>query len=742
MISEEKLRKIIEKISKAQNDGRSGVTSLSLRSLDIDTEVLKEIMPQILKINNLMKLDLSINSITQLPESVAQLSNLTSLDVSNTSITQLPESIAQLSNLTELDVSNTSIIQLPESIGQLSNLTELDLSRNSITQLPKSIGQLSNLTKLDLSKNSITQLPESIGQLPNLTELDLSRNSITQLPESVAQLSNLTSLNVSNTSITQLPESIAQLSNLTSLDVSSTSITQLPESIGQLSNLTELSVSYTSITQLPESIGQLSNLTYLSAAGTRITDLPEELANLENIMLDFRLSRLSPEALGLLTRMEGRGNVNVFTDMSAHDMLESHENVLRRLYPDDQERKQILAGIENSDLDDTTIIYGTQYPKNKSAKEIIKEFLSKVPLNSGSEYNLYAPTVKILLAKLQDLNIKKEDRNLLLIRMATSLGDCATPVKELLMKMKIEELLKQSGGLSEVDEQMIGRLALMEEAGKLKGFRDNEKIEAVNALVALVYSPNRVDQKHQAVMKAVPDIKFVGESIRDLPLISSYPVFGFTLIKDKPELIEKFAALVCEMNGDKPVQISAGEYKLDEKKLMKLKDNLLHFNELQNDSIATERKKCIQEYPEDMQKFMENPDISDTLFSADMDEVGELMNFPGHQEELRGLLKNENKEESIKQKYTDYVKEQQSKIEAFVNQKQAPQNTQTEGQGLSTENTMSDHNRYHQMASAQIQPQTGIQRSGSHILSGSAQSQTEVQRESAHLLSGSAGHRR
>ena len=534
---------------------------------------------------------------------------------------------------------------------------------------------------------------------------------------------------------TQAKASRERSLDLSGLSIDSETLERVMPEILKIHNLSKLDLSKNKLTSLPDSIGELSSLTQLIAKKNSIKDVPHTLANLGNIeSLDFSSNPLSPDSYKLVNHI--RKTVLEITDR--------YKKALNILYPNDKERAKIAKQIEASDLDPTSITSETVSNGNliqntviKSSKNAIKLFLNKIPFHNQDEMNVYGPTIEMLLSQLRDPNIPIEDRNTIQLGITSSLGDCDTPVKEHLIRVKIAELLKSGGTLSKENYLMIERLALIEHASKLKSLPSNEKIEAVNALVSLVYSEKHIRPLAEKLNIHQTFITGKNNSIngkqRDLPLISGNSGYGLTLLK--PEVINEFVALV----GAK----KAGPFcVLNEEKLKELTENYLSSMGLQNDSVVVEREKYIQKYPEDMQTFiMEDSKISDTLFSADMKETEELMNFPDHQKVLRGLLKNENKEESIKQKYEEYVSEQQTKIEVFVNQKKASQNTQAEGQGVSTENTMRD-NKYHQMVSAQIQPQTEVQRGGSRTVSGSAQSQTEVQRESIHLLSGSAGHRR
>ncbi len=561
--------------------------------------------------------------------------------------------------------------------------------------------------------------------------------------------------------------------DLSGLSIDSKTLEKVMPEILKIQNLTELNLSNNNLTSLPDSIGKLSNLTRLIAADNQIQNLYGTLNNLGNLeSFDFSENPLSSESESHLIHIR----------QTIQDVANDYVYALNKLFPNDDERVEIATQIETSDLDPVSITSETVSNDNiiqntvlKSSKNAIKLFLSKVPVHDKYELNVYGPTVKMLLSQLQDPTIPIEDRNTIQLGITSSLGNCDTPVKEHLMRVKIAELLKSESILSEENYLMIERLALIEEAGKLKKLPQNEKIEAVNALVSLIYSQKHIG--HLAEKSKIYSQFRRGENgnltkERDLPPISINSEYGFKILK--PDVIKEFIALIDARN------IGEHHHELNEEKLKELTDNYLAGLGLQYDPIAAEREKYIRKYPADIQKFMQKPDISETLFSADMteNENEELMNFPNHQEILKGLLKNENTIESIERKYEEYLSEQQSKIETFVNQKKAPQNTQTEGQGLSTESTFlqrmtnlyrqqevwdarmaqmaqrvqtagqgesaenATRDRY-QMASPQIQPQTAAERGESRSIPGSARyrPQTEARGEESTSLPGSARRR-
>ena len=95
-------------------------------------------------------------------------SGATSLDLSSQGLTCLPPEIGQLTELQALRLGNNQLTSLGPEIGYLSRLTELDLSSNQLTYLPSDIARLTSLQMLFLSNNQLSSLPAQIGHLSAL----------------------------------------------------------------------------------------------------------------------------------------------------------------------------------------------------------------------------------------------------------------------------------------------------------------------------------------------------------------------------------------------------------------------------------------------------------------------------------------------------------------------------------------------------------------------------------------------
>ncbi|MFB3390081.1 leucine-rich repeat domain-containing protein [Flavobacterium sp. LAR06] len=520
-----------------------------------------------------------------------------------------------------------------------------------------------DLSDADLSSDDLKVLMPDILAIANLTELILFGNpGIEEFPDFICQLRNLRTLDLGSTNITGLPESIDQLPNLTHLAAYETKVRELPGSIGMLSKLKVLDISRSRLERLPGSVSGLLSLTRLDVADNRITELPETLENLPRIQkLFFKNNPLSTDAISLLNRMGQQEGVTVQTNMAAHDSIQFYEDVLKIYYPDDHELALMEGRLDACNLDTVIITDEWGDEEEVSGKDVIKRFLSKVPIDSESDRNLYGVTAKRLFEKVLYPNTSRQEGNTIVLEMAISMGDCGTPVKTYLEQKYVGEIRKEGNGLSDHDEFTIERLALLEKAGSLPGLKSSDRIEEVNALVNLVFSKEKVDQAHIAMNRVPPNVVFVGGIERDLFPISSYPVICFSLIKDKPELMEQFATLICETKDNKLVQTADGEYIVDEEKIKKLKENYLGTG----DELV--RNQHASKYEEEMKEFIKTENMNDLVYSEHLTEANErdLGNLPKQQKELKRLLGEKTGKENIEQEYKRYVSEMKMSLIDF-----------------------------------------------------------------------------
>ena len=258
---------------------RAGVKKLDLRS-----NALSSLPPEIGQLTNLTELDLRSNALSSLPPEIGQLTNLKRLYIHNNDLGSLPPEIGKLTNLIELYLRSNFLSSLPPEIGKLTNLAKLDLRSNFLSSLPPKIGKFTNLTELYLYNNALSSLPPEIGKLTNLTELDLRSNALSSLPPEIGKLTNLTKLDLRSNALSSLLPEIGQLTNLTELYLGSNALSSLLPEIGQLTNLKELYLRSNNLNSLPPEIGQLTNLTKLDLGSNNLSSLPPEIGTLTNLI--------------------------------------------------------------------------------------------------------------------------------------------------------------------------------------------------------------------------------------------------------------------------------------------------------------------------------------------------------------------------------------------------------------------------------------------------------------------------
>ncbi|MBD2511254.1 leucine-rich repeat domain-containing protein [Nostoc muscorum FACHB-395] len=279
----------------------------SVTELDLCSNQLTALPPEIGQLTNLEFLYLSDNKLSSLPSEIGQLTNLQTLHLSNNKLSSLPNEIGQLTNLQTLHLYMNQLSSLPSEIGQLTNLEILYLYNNQLSSLPSEIGQLTNLQMLHLYMNQLSSFPIEIGNLSNLQMLNIERNKLSSFPIEIGNLSNLQMLNIERNKLSSFPIEIGQLTNLQTLNLEYNELRSLPSEIGQLTNLETLNLEYNQLSSFPIEIGQLTNLETLNLEYNQLSSFPIEIGQLTNLQkLDLNNNKLSslPSEIGQLTNLQ------------------------------------------------------------------------------------------------------------------------------------------------------------------------------------------------------------------------------------------------------------------------------------------------------------------------------------------------------------------------------------------------------------------------------------------------------
>lgn len=254
---------------------------------------------------NLKVLDMQGNRLNSLPDGIAQLKSLTVLNLSSNNITELNPNLCTITSLKELDLSFNRITALPKTIGELKKLEKLLITNNYLTKtLPATFKDLIALTELDVRYNSLQNI-DILSQLPNLEILYCSKNSVNNCEKSFLKLklfyfdrnpvtkfsfeefhSNLTILNLSKAKLTNLTEQFIEcILNVESLVLDKNHLTTLPLNIGSLKRLVSLSIVANELASLPPGIGNLKSLQALNLHSNNLKSLPEEIWNLSSLAI-------------------------------------------------------------------------------------------------------------------------------------------------------------------------------------------------------------------------------------------------------------------------------------------------------------------------------------------------------------------------------------------------------------------------------------------------------------------------
>ncbi|XP_037947426.1 leucine-rich repeat-containing protein 40-like [Teleopsis dalmanni] len=271
-----------------------------LTNLDLSSNSLTTVSPQIIKLEDLTILSLHNNNLTSLPNEIGELIKLTRINLSRNKLNDLPDKLCSLPNLRILNLSHNSFEELPPAISDIHMLEQLDVSNNNLKSLPCGIGFLTKLIELKLSYNHLKELPSDITQMWCLQKLDLTHNDLLFLPEDIGLMRKLEFIYLQHNDMRSLPdfESCEELQELYAannylkkipekfcetqrhlkiLDLADNQITVIPDEIGLLHSLTRLNVANNNISKLPYSLAKLGHLVNLQVEGNPIKTIRREI---------------------------------------------------------------------------------------------------------------------------------------------------------------------------------------------------------------------------------------------------------------------------------------------------------------------------------------------------------------------------------------------------------------------------------------------------------------------------------
>ena len=500
----------------------------------------------------------------------------------------------------------------------------------SINQASKNNEDYLSINTRGLTTQDFERLiPVIAQQLPGLKELDLAENDIDRIPDAITRLSGLEVLNLEENALQTLPDVLVQMSNLKTLNLADNNIDEFPQVV----------------TRIPA-------LEHIDLSANNIEDIPRTLGNLGTLTIDLSGNNLNPAARVWVYQNFPEGNI--VTDMAANEELQVVGDVLEAMYPDTHEA--LTRAIDGLD----TGAFTTARASNKTAKEVLTEFLSKTPFEGEIATQIYLPVTKSLLDSIMNPALPQEEKDTELQKMATALGNCATPVKSFLIQNAVDQQIRSGTALTPLMETLLDREAVEAKINtSLKDkIRPNEKIEQVQALVNSVFlegAESHADNK----------VKISGDRAR-IPSKTSNINFAFEQVS--PELASAFAKLCCETDDTKAlVTDTSGNYKLSAAKLKSITSGYRATIGLVTPEENYISKKT-EDYKTEVNALLAHPDLMENTTEPD---VLDLMDTLSQQQELRVALFKA-PEAQREATYQQFLENQKSKIQQVI-QKYSPQ---------------------------------------------------------------------
>ncbi|MEO0526529.1 MAG: leucine-rich repeat domain-containing protein [Bacteroidota bacterium] len=466
----------------------------------------------------------------------------------------------------------------------------------------------------------------------NLKTLLLNDSNLTSdhlktlIPIIKKELPDLEQLYLSNNSLTYLPKEIADLTELNSLILSDNQLTDLPKELRKLVHLEHLYLSDNQITDLPQEVYELPQLNTMALENNRLS------LDTAILLLQNHEANLTTETLQWIDRS--------YTE----DETMVPNQVLESLYGADS--AEMSEALEQLNLDSVSIEGG----EVKTASEAIEEFLGKIPLEDPIAEKIYTPAAKHFLGQILDNTLSKDKKMQSLQTMATCLGNCATPVKDLLVQTYIGQKIQEGGSLLPFDKRILEREAIEKAIiRKLteKGLKGPEAIEQVQGLLNAIYLQGA---------EANPDNKVPitpTEGRGFLPSKTDYIEFAFSQVSEETAAV--FTDLCCKTGVDNEPLQEGGLYILDSSKLRAIDENYMA-----DLGVMSQRAKYLEEFQKEMTDLlMENEDLSSLHY--DKQDVLEALNTPQQKEKLKALLYAVEDGE-LQEVYKSYLDRQKSEI--------------------------------------------------------------------------------
>uniref|UniRef100_A0A336K9K7 CSON002272 protein n=1 Tax=Culicoides sonorensis TaxID=179676 RepID=A0A336K9K7_CULSO len=257
---------------------------------------------------NISKLNLSSNFIQEIPPNIQKLSDLTVLNLSKNKLKTVPREIKNLTKLININLSFNMIENLPSEFFEFPNLKVLSLNHNALQELDPRISDLHMLENLDVSFNKLTKLPDGIGFATRLIEFIASDNCLKSIPDDVTMLNNLKLFNINNNNLSSL--ALENLNKLEFFSAKQNNFSEFPDFSG-CNKLGEIYLSGNKIREIPKKFCEIvPNLKILDLKNNEIEVLPQEIVLLTGLV---QLELTNNNIIILPPIVSKLKNLNIFT---------------------------------------------------------------------------------------------------------------------------------------------------------------------------------------------------------------------------------------------------------------------------------------------------------------------------------------------------------------------------------------------------------------------------------------------
>ena len=646
---------------------------LDLSGLGLSSDELQRLMPLIIrKRPGLEKLKLNGNQLKELPEQLGELTNLRELDLSSNKLVAFPEAVLTLQNLEILNFDQNGLSELPQEIQQLVRLKELRLEGNKFEAVPQAVLGLVDLEVLRMDSNKIAEIPQEIRGLQNLKELGVGDNPIIVFPSELLQLQNLTTLNLRKAGLTYLPQELVTLAKLKELDLSENQLALLPSSMGRIKDLEVLFLDNNRFATLQKQLFELANLKTLSVRNNQLTAVDRSVQHLSQIaVLDLTGNPLEAKAMIFLhAKFKDRVKFNK-APFRANTAIYS---TLNTIYDQTSYFNFVSSLSRAYDINHLNIPgpFTDEQHKILNAQQVVYSLLVHIPREGPRANNLYFESYRDLIDPVMEDRPLAEKKNRLQ-GIAVTLGDCATPVLNMLVQQYMgKHLAKEERKRPSSFEAILAREALEKEISrKLANATDengerimpnNERIEQVQGLVNAVFFEGAADHTLYTGNGIVDNPNKVKMDFSDggpkkLPSKTANIKFAFEQVR--PALATAFAKLVCNTNEDGTLQTNnEGCYVFDPKKMERIVNK---YKNTLGDTSA--RENLVNKYEREMQTILqENTDLYDHF---EKQEVKDLYEFQSHKERLGDRLYGE-ADDTLNEEYEKFIEERITAIQKVM----------------------------------------------------------------------------